>query len=353
MDSPSDVDSLGEKKGRPSEDDGVEHVSLSIRRTRQRRRLDSYLQTRFSRLSRTAIQGLIKGGGVKVNDRKTKSSYTPKEGDRVDLILPAPVPLEIAAEPIPLDILHEDDYILILNKQADLIIHPARGAQGGTLANGLVHYSESLSQTSDPFRPGIVHRLDKNTTGVIAVAKTDEAHWRLALQFEKREVEKEYVAVVHGEPELDGDVIDVPIMNHPRMREKCMASPWRNTPSGRHKHRRLEKSAVTRYQVERRFKGYSILRLFPKTGRTHQLRVHSSFIGHPCVGDSLYGGRQVSLADLSSEGPDAPLIDRQALHARRLRFRHPIHGERVEFTAPLPADMENLIEVLESFRSAS
>ena len=175
------------------------------------RRLDKYLHDRFRRHSRMMIQKMIKRGDVTVNGRPTKNSYEMEAGDVIELTFPLPEPYEVIPEDIPLDILYEDDFVLAINKPVGMIAHPAKRTQTGTVANALAFYSSSLAQTGDPFRPGIVHRLDKNTTGVMIVAKTDEAHWRLSLQFEQRETQKVYVAIVHGEPEFDEDVIDVPI----------------------------------------------------------------------------------------------------------------------------------------------
>lgn len=327
--------------------DGVgERALLSIRRTLPGRRLDSYLHGRFPRLSRTAIKQLIKQGAVTVNGQRGKPSYTPRAGDRIELTVPPPEPRDIVPEPIPLDVIYEDDYLLVLNKQAGLVIHPARGNESGTLVHGVAYYSQSLARTGDPFRPGVVHRLDRDTTGVIVMAKTDEAHWRVALQFERRTVAKQYIAVVHGVPELEGDVIDAPIVTHPRFREKYVTSTMPRMQSVRHRLKKLEKSAITRYRVETGFGRYALVRLFPHTGRTHQLRVHMSSIGHPVVGDVLYGGRVVSEADLLGSGDPAPLIERQALHARRLRIQHPIREEWMEFVAPLHEDMRRLLATL-------
>ncbi|MBI4580789.1 MAG: RluA family pseudouridine synthase, partial [Planctomycetes bacterium] len=170
--------------------DEAQRVTLLVRRRLAGRRLDKYLHARFPRLSRTLIQRLIKQGAITVNGKPTKASYEPDGHDRVELVIPPPEPYDLVPEPIPLDIVYEDDYILALNKQKGLIVHPSKGTQVGTIANGLAYYASSLSHGEDPFRPGIVHRLDKNTTGVMLVAKTDEAHWRLSLQFERRTVRK-------------------------------------------------------------------------------------------------------------------------------------------------------------------
>lgn len=330
------------------EEDGAQLETLHIRRLLPNRRIDKYLRHRFPDFSRNIIQRLIKEEAVKVNNHPTKSSYQLCPGDRIDIILPPPPTNEITPEEIPLDIVYEDDHLLVVNKQANLIVHPARGYKSGTLVNGLVHYSNSLSQINGDFRPGIVHRLDRNTTGVIAVAKTDTAHWRLAHQFERRKTKKVYHAVVHGTMELDADVISLPMERHPHVREKYAVRP----ESG--------KEAVTTYELIKQYRGYAWVKLMPKTGRTHQLRVHMSAIKHPIVADTMYGGKMMTLEQLADGQPisgDWPLkandivIDRQALHAAELFIRHPSTAEEMHLQAPLPADMQLLLDLLEQHRN--
>jgi 23S rRNA pseudouridine1911/1915/1917 synthase len=296
-------------------------------------------------MGRTLIQRLIKQGDITVNSKPTKSSYEPDADDVIDVVIPPIEPWDVIPEEIPLNILFEDDYLLVLNKQAGIICHPAHSAQTGTLANGLAHYAESLSRGDDPFRPGIVHRLDKNTTGVMVVAKTDEAHWRISMQFEKRTVRKTYLGIVEGEPELDEDVIDKPLAAHPSIKDRYMVPGLRHRPE-------LQKQAVTRYRVAERFRGFALVELSPKTGRTHQLRVHMSYIGHPMLGDVQYGGHPFSEHDLTGSGSTEPLIPHQSLHALRLRFMHPISEQPVEFEAPLPDNILRVLELLRRHRSA-
>ncbi len=328
----------------PIDDDQAERVRLHIRRKLPGRRLDKYLHGRFPRLSRTAIQRLIKQGAITVNGEGTKASYEMSGGDVVELVIPPPEPREVVPEEIPLDIVYEDDHLLALNKPAGIICHPARGDQTGTLANGLVFYANQLSHGEDPFRPGIVHRLDKNTTGIMLVAKSDEAHWRLALQFERRTVQKTYLALVHGNPQLDGDTIDAPIGVHPVVREKFAVMVRENKID-------LAKSAVTHYEVAERYKGYALVKLFPKTGRTHQLRVHMSYIGHPVAGDTMYGGRVISEFDLTGSGSVEPIFAHQALHAWKIQFRHPILEQPVELEAPFPPPFRKVVSILRSVSS--
>jgi len=327
----------------PLDDDQAERVRLCIRRRLPGRRLDKYLHSRFPRLSRTTIQRLIKQGAITVNSAPTKPSYEMCGGDVIDLVIPPPEPREVVPEEIPLDILYEDNHLLAINKAAGIICHPARGDQTGTLANGLVFYANELSRGEDPFRPGIVHRLDKNTTGVMLVAKTDEAHWRLSLQFERRTVQKTYLAVVHGNPQLDGDTIDAPIGVHPVVREKFAVMVKENKID-------IAKSAVTHYEVAERYPHYALVKLMPKTGRTHQLRVHMSYIGHPIVGDTMYGGRSVSEFDLTGHGSSSPIFTHQALHAWRIAFRHPILEKPMEIEAPFPPPFKALVQLLRSTR---
>lgn len=325
--------------------EGAREVSLRIRRRLPGRRLDKYLHGRFPRLSRTMIQKMIKDGGITVNGKPAKASYEPTGGDRIDLIIPPPEPYEVIPEDIPLDIVYEDDHLLAVNKQKGIIVHPSKSTQTGTIANGLAHYAKTLSHGDDPFRPGIVHRLDKNTTGIMLVAKTDEAHWRLSLQFERRTIRKTYLAVVEDNPELDSDIIDAPLGAHPTMKDRYIVP-------GAHQMvlRKLAKHATTEYEVAERYRGYALVHLHPKTGRTHQLRVHMSFIGHPMAGDTFYGGHHVSERHLTGSGSDEPMTLQQALHAYRIRFRHPISEAMLELEAPPPPELANLIHLLRTHR---
>jgi len=328
----------------PIDNANAKRVRLRIRRKLPGRRLDKYLHGRYPHLSRTAIQRLIRQGAITVNSQPTKPSYEICGGDVIELVVPAPEPPEVIPEAIPLDILYEDDHILAINKDAGMICHPAHAEQTGTVVNALAFYASQLSHGTDPFRPGIVHRLDKNTTGVMLVAKADEAHWRLALQFERRAVRKTYLAVVVGEMNLDGDRIDAPIGVHPVVREKFAAMIGENRID-------VAKRAVTHYEVAERFRGYTLVKLWPKTGRTHQLRVHMSYIGHPIVGDLMYGGPAVSEHSIAGEGSEVPFLHHQALHAWRIAFRHPITEEPMEIEAPFRPKLRKLMHLLRRARS--
>jgi 23S rRNA pseudouridine1911/1915/1917 synthase len=303
-------------------------------------RLDKYLCGRFSQFSRTRLQALIKEQGVNVNGRPAKPSHKLQSGDVIDLILPARELRELTPENIPIDVLYEDDDMLVLNKQANLIVHPARGYKNGTLVNGLVYHFQHLSSCPDDIRPGIVHRLDRNTTGCLVVAKTDTAHWKLSRQFADRTTKKTYVAIVHGTPELDADCIKQPLGMHPIIREKFSIRPD------------IGKEAITFYEVLEAFRGFSLVKLDIKTGRTHQIRVHLSYIKHPVVADDMYGGKVVYPWQIENRepAPEEPLLARCALHAWKLELNHPATQERMVFEAPLPNDMQTFLDALREHR---
>jgi len=312
------------------------HVGVSIKE----RRIDKYLHGRLRNLSRRFIQDAIKDGAVKVNGKTVKPSFKLSHGDTISLIVPEPPSKDIPPENIPLDIIFEDSDLIILNKPADMIVHPARGNTHGTLVNALVYYSDQLSSGLGEFRPGIIHRLDKDTTGVMVVTKNDTAQWKIAKQFEHRQVNKTYLAIVHGEPDLTRDRIKAPLGVHPRIREKYAIRP------------EMGKEAVTFYEVLEPFRGFSLLKLTPHTGRTHQIRVHLSYIKHPIVADEMYGGKLVYPWQLQDAEPAAqdPVITRCALHAWTLEFRHPTTNQMVEFEAVLPQDVQNVLDMLRKYR---
>ena len=308
------------------------------------KRLDKYLHDRHPRISRTILQRYIKTAAATVNGLPSKASYEVAVGDQIMVTMPPPPSSDVIPQDIPLNILYEDDWIIVINKQEGIVCHPAHGGQSGTIANAVAGHAKTLSRSDDPFRPGIIHRLDKNTTGVMVIAKSDEAHWRISLQFERRSVRKEYFAICEGKVRLDGDVINKPLAPHPETTQRMIlpsASPPRTA---------MFKEAVTEYRVEKRYQGYTAVALHPKTGRTHQLRVHMMSIGHPMVGDKLYGGRPVSELDLAGSGSGDPIIEHQALHARRLQFVHPITEKLVFFEAPLSPRIVRILELLETHR---
>ncbi|MDG2201456.1 MAG: RluA family pseudouridine synthase [Phycisphaerales bacterium] len=311
------------------------------------KRLDRYLVDRIPWLSRTALQGLIQEEAVTVNGRVPKSSTRLRIGDVVRVMLPPPPSTDLPREKIPLEILHEDHELVVINKHDDIIVHPARGNQSGTIINGLAWHFENNSSGelspvgSENARPGVVHRLDRHTTGVMVVAKTETAHWRLGRQFEQRRTRKRYLAVVHGRVEPWADVIDLPIGVHPTVRKRYAV---RHDASG--------KDSVTLYRVREVYEDYTLVEVELRTGRTHQIRVHLSHMGWPIVGDDYYGGRHLVGRDLVQAGtaysvePSDPVITRQALHASLLGFEHPGSSEEMTCIAPLHADMRQLVRLL-------
>ncbi len=312
------------------------------------KRLDKYLVDRIPFLSRTSLQELIRENAVTVNGRAPKPSTKLHKGDVVVAMLPPPPSNEIPAEDIPLDVIFEDDDVIVINKRDDMIVHPARSHKSGTIINALAwHFqhntSGALSSVGKEFaRPGVVHRLDRHTTGVMVAAKSDTAHWRLGKQFENRTTDKRYLAVVHGRMEPHADVIDLPLGQHPREKEKY-AVRWDE----------LGRPSVTIYRVREIYDGFTLVELELKTGRTHQIRVHLSHIGYPIVGDDMYGARRVLVGDVAGwKQPDADraIIDRQALHAAMLTLTHPITLKSMRFEAPLPEDMRELITVLRAHK---
>jgi 23S rRNA pseudouridine1911/1915/1917 synthase len=317
-----------------------EQLTLHVGSSIKERRLDKYLHGRFSNLSRRFIQNAIKQDAVKVNGKIAKQSFKLSPGDEINFSVPEPPSKEILPEDIPLDIIYEDSELIVLNKQPGMLVHPARGNTHGTLVNALAFYSDKLSSGLGEFRPGIVHRLDKGTTGVMVVTRNDTAQWKIAKQFERREVDKTYLAIVHGTPELTADRISVPLGVHPRIREKQAIRP----DTG--------KEAITFYEVLESFRGFSLLKMTPKTGRTHQIRVHLSYIKHPIVADDMYGGKLVypwQLADIEPAVQE-PIISRVALHASTLEFKHPATDEMMKFQAPFPEDMQSLLNMLREYR---
>lgn len=330
--------------------DSAPVVRFELSRDPKQARLDRYLCSRIDFMSRTQIQSVVEAGSVLVNGREAKASTKLRRGDAIDITIPAPPDATIKPEDIPIDVLYEDQHVIILNKRPNIIVHPARSENTGTMLHALLWHFEHASSTGGALsdvgrqfaRPGVVHRLDRNTTGCIIFAKTEEAHWKLGSQFEHRTADKRYLAVVHGAYEPDVDVIDLPLGSHPSkekgFREKQVV-----------RHDDLGKNAVTICRVRERYRShdrsvgdqhFTLVELELKTGRTHQIRVHLAERGYPIVGDDLYGGHALELENLT--------IDRQMLHAALLALEHPITGETLAASAPPPPEMLALIEHLRS-----
>jgi 23S rRNA pseudouridine1911/1915/1917 synthase len=319
-------------------------VEFVVAQSEDGQRLDVLLAVHFHDYSRAHLRRVISAGGVRIDDHYGgKPAYRVRTGQRIRVILPEIPRQSPRPEEIPLEILYEDDDLVVVNKPPGMVVHPARGHWSGTLAGALqFHFGPSLSQSGGPLRPGIVHRLDRDTSGAILVARHDQAHGRLAMQFETRSIEKEYFAIVVGVPEMDSDIIDRSIAVHPVHREKM--TTVRDTDAGR--------TAQTFYRVCERFRGYAAVRAMPKTGRTHQIRVHLAHVGLPVLCDRAYGHRaELKRGELSGDPDDTEvLLARQALHARCLRFDHPMTGRPMEIEAPLPTDMEGVLAALRTYR---
>ena len=301
-------------------------------------RLDRFLIKQTEDISRTYLQKLIRDNAVTVNDKIPKQpSYKLRTGDIINLTLPDPEPLEtLKSQDIPLDILYEDNHLIVLNKPAGMLVHPASGVNTGTLVNALLSHCNDLSGIGGVERPGIVHRLDKDTSGILVVAKSDVVHRNLSIQFEKHTITRQYVAVVCGILENITGTIDAQIARSRRNRRRMTTVK----SDGRH--------AITHYQVLEIYNRFSLLQLSLETGRLHQIRVHLQHIGHPVAADPIYGGEERALSDAETNPLKHALLSlkRQALHARTLKFQHPITEKKMHFSAPKPADLYRLISEL-------
>ncbi len=290
-------------------------------------RLDRYLAAHLPDLSRARLQRLIEQGQVRVNGRVCASKKAEvQSGDRLTVSIPPAEPLALQAEDIPLDILFEDEHLIILNKPVGLVVHPAPGHATGTLVNALLAYCPDLAGIGGVQRPGIVHRLDKDTSGALAIAKTDTAHQHLQAQFKTKTARRTYLAVVYGAPKAVSGTVDAPIGRHAGDRKKMAIVP----------EERGGRRAITHWRVVERLGNYTLMQFDLETGRTHQIRVHSAHIGHPVVGDPVYSGGK-------SVGVNLP---GQALHAWKLRLQHPISEKEIEAIAPLPDSFSTLLRVL-------
>ncbi|MEM8780427.1 MAG: RluA family pseudouridine synthase [Cyanobacteria bacterium P01_G01_bin.49] len=298
-------------------------------------RLDRWLSQNLANISRSYLQKLIEQGNISLNNEVCKNKKIKvKSGDRLQIFIPSPQPLELRPEAIPLDILYEDGSLIIINKSAGLVVHPAPGHETGTLVHGLLYHCSNLAGIGGIKRPGIVHRLDKDTTGAIVVAKTNFAHQHLQAQIKNKTAKREYLGIVYGVPNnkqesgenLGSGTINLPIGRHPIDRKKMAVVPIEK--GGR--------EAVTHWQTLERLGNYTLVQFRLETGRTHQIRVHSSYIGHPVVGDPLYSSNRSFRVNLSG----------QALHAYQLSLEHPMTGKIIEAIAPLPTEFSKLLNAL-------
>lgn len=287
-------------------------------------RLDKWLALSLEGLTRSAIQHLIEDGQVTIGAKPAAKNYKLRSGDEISISILPPREMEAAAEDIPLDVVYEDDDLLVINKPKGMVVHPAAGNHDGTMVNALLHHCRgSLSGINGTIRPGIVHRIDKDTSGLLIVAKNDLAHVGLAKQIKEHSFTREYEAVVHGNVKLDEGEINAPIGRNPTQRKKMCVTD------------KNSKSAITHYTVLARYQGFTHVRLRLETGRTHQIRVHMAYIGHPVAGDSVYGPKRAY-----------PNLQGQCLHAKRIGFIHPRSGQYLEFDSPLPVYFTDMLSRL-------
>lgn len=295
-----------------------------VSKDEERERLDNFLAQKIAKYSRAYMQKVIDRELVRVNGNPVKKNYRIREGDSVEVSLPEPQKMKLKPQDIPLDIVYEDQDLLVVNKPAGMVVHPAAGNYEGTLVNALLAHCDCLSQINGVYRPGIVHRIDKDTSGLLVVAKNEEAHRGLAWQLKRHSITRKYVALVKGVIEEDGGTIDAPIGRHPIHRKK-MAVVAKNS-----------KNAATHFRVLKRYAGYTLIEAQLETGRTHQIRVHMSYIGHPLVGDPIYGDKNNQFG-----------VEGQLLHAAVLGFVHPRTKHYMEFKAPLPGHFKEILDLLE------
>jgi 23S rRNA pseudouridine1911/1915/1917 synthase len=308
--------------------------SLRVEGSEAGARLDTWIARRLPELSRARVQALMAQGAVRLGGRPVRPSHRLRGGEDVTVELPDPVAALPAAEPLPLAIVHEDAHLLVIDKRAGMAVHPGAGRQSGTLVNALLHHVRDLSGVGGVLRPGIVHRLDRGTSGLMVVAKDDQTHRALAAQFASRSVEKEYLAVVHGVPRSRQGVVEAAIGRDPVHRKKMSV----RAPRAR--------TARSTYTVVEALDGASLLRVRIHTGRTHQIRVHMASVGHPVVGDVTYGGTRTPSSRRAAARAALEALARPALHAAALAFTHPATGARLRFESPLPTDLSDLLSRL-------
>ncbi len=315
------------------EEDGTESDAVAVLTAETAgARCDVYVAEALA-MTRSAAQKLLACGKITVNGAPAAKNVKLRPGDTVEVTLPEPEAYEVAAEAIPLDVVYEDAYIIVINKPQGMVVHPAPGHTSGTLVNGLMHHcGDSLSGINGVLRPGIVHRIDRDTSGLICVAKNDTAHLRLSAQLKDHTMHREYRAIVTGGFSADEGTVNAPLGRHPADRKKMAVV---KTPG------KTARDAITHFRVLERYRGFSLVEAVLETGRTHQIRVHLSYIGHPLMGDEVYGGGHTPF-----EKHNAPLLHGQCLHAAALILIHPETGETMRFVAPLPPDFEAILEKL-------
>ncbi|VAX41249.1 Ribosomal large subunit pseudouridine synthase D [hydrothermal vent metagenome] len=343
---PDDVSS-GDAPEEPLEGKPGEQFQRIVEARAHGWRIDHYLCRLFPNFSRAQFQRSIASEQIFINGLSTKPGRRVRVNDCVDITLPDEPTHSLPPEDIPLDIIFEDEHLVVVNKPAGMVVHPGKGNYGGTLAGALQHHFDELSNLAGAFRPGIVHRLDRDTTGLMIVAKNNQVHHRLSRQFELREVNKTYRALVWKEVNFDSDWIETYVKVHPKVREKMTVCSQGGAA----------REATTFYEVLERFDGFTYVQLKPKTGRTHQLRIHMQHLGHPMLADKMYGGHSlVRLSQLQNMmDPQANatpqegdvLINRQALHAYQLEFTHPESNEKLSFQAELPKDFKRTLTALQ------
>ena len=319
--------------------------SIRVKSSDEDKRLDVLVASRLSDCTRTFAAGLIVAEHIQVDGQPKKPGYRVKSGQTISGVIPPPAPVKFKPEPIPIDILYEDDHIIVVNKQPGLVVHPAPGHFSGTLVNGLLYHCPDLVGIGGELRPGIVHRLDKDTSGTMIVAKNDAAHHNLSRQFKSRQIKKEYLALVHGILKTATGSIELPIGRHPVDRKRMSTV----SPKGR--------TAETVWRVKEEFQEFTLLSLDLKTGRTHQIRVHCAALHHPIVGDKVYRPRKLEKTIARGRKPSDKLLQvlksvkRQMLHARRLGFTHPGTQKEMCIESPVPDDMLYLMDRLRQFLS--
>lgn len=316
--------------------DKKEHIQFTIGKGEAGERVDIFLTHNVNSISRSQIQRVITEGNVQVNNLRVKSGYRLREGDFVILTKEAPKSYDVMPENIPLTIVYEDASIIVLDKPAGMVVHPAAGNYSGTIVNALLFHCKDLSGVGGVLRPGIVHRLDKQTSGLLIAAKSDTAHKALSKQFKKHIVKKVYKALVHGNVKDENGLIELPVGRHPTDRKKMSTKSKRG------------KMAITRWKVIERYDIATLLDVEIETGRTHQIRVHLNTLGYPVIGDTVYGNSQKRTSEIKNDVLRNILnqMKRQALHANRLEFYHPLEDRYLQFTSPLPDDMAYVCEAL-------